>query len=157
MNSHAAATVLAGLIEADGGIAYVVEDVSCPSNLRGKAGNKPFRIYVAAAQEGLLGQYKWTITVPVQVLDDDLDITVLGAIKSPMVCTYIFMPRAFLRILGTREGNSVWVGLSVNPLKGGFVTEGRPWPIIQNTSTGFPAEPVPYANDQGQKLVLTVQ
>jgi hypothetical protein len=156
MNSHAAAMILAGLIEADGGTAYLAEDASCPSNVRGRAGNKPFRIYVSGAQEST-GPYRYTVTVPIQVLDDDLDITVLGAIKSPMTCTYIFMPRAFLKVLGDQEGANVWVGLGVNPFKGGFVTDDRPWPIIQDTSKGFPSEPIPYVNDQGQRLVLTLQ
>jgi hypothetical protein len=33
------------------------------------------------------------------------------------------------------------VGLTVNPFKGGFVTENRPWPILEGTSAGFPPEP----------------
>lgn len=157
MNSHAAALILAGLIEADGGSAQRVEDELSLVNLQGIAGNRPFKIHVVGAQSGE-GQCRWRITVPIAVLDDDLDITVIGAIKSsPMVCTYIFMPRIFLRILGTQEGDCVWVGLAVNPYKGGFVTDNRPWPIIQDTAAGFPLEPVPHGSDQGQRPLQVLQ
>ncbi|MFC4172924.1 hypothetical protein ACFOYU_12770 [Microvirga sp. GCM10011540] len=153
MISRAAAQILAGFVEAEGGTASLAEDPSCPSNLCGIAGNRPFKAFVVGSQTGE-GSHRWKISVPLRVLDDDLGITVLGAIKSsPMVCTFIFMPRAFLRILGQREGSSVWVGLSVNPFKGGFVTDDRPWPIIQETAAGFPPEPVPYVSDQGEVLL----
>jgi hypothetical protein len=157
MLAHAASLILSGFIEADGGTAFLAEDDLCPSNLRGVAGGKPFKLYVVGSQPGE-GQYHWRISVPAQVLDDELDITIIGAIKAtPMTCTYIFMPRAFLKILGKREGESVWVGLQVNPAKGGFVTQDRPWPIIQDTSRGFPAEPVPHVKSQEQRSSFVLQ
>jgi len=157
MNSRAATLILAGFVEAEGGTAISADDASCPSNLRGIAGGKPFKVYVVGAQSGD-GRSRWRIAVPADVLDDDRNITVIGAIKSsPMVCTYIFMPRAFLKILGTRDGSSVSVGLTVNPYKGGFVTDDWPWPIIQTTGDGFPSEPVPHLNTQVPQRPLMVQ
>jgi hypothetical protein len=147
MQARAASLILAGFIEAEGGTASLLDN-SCPVSLRGVAGGRPFNIHVAGAMSGE-GIYRWRISVPAEILADDLDITVIGAIKStPMVCTYIFMPRAFLRILGTRHGADVSVGLAVNPFKGGFVTDNRPWPIIEGTSTGFPLEPKPHLHDE---------
>jgi hypothetical protein len=148
MQARAASLILAGFIEAEGGTAILVTDNTCPVSLRGFAGGRPFNIHVAGATSGE-GSYRWRISVPAGILADDLDITVIGAIKStPMVCTYIFMPRAFLRILGTRHGTDVSVELAVNPFKGGFVTDNRPWPIIEGTSTGFPLEPMPHLHDE---------
>jgi hypothetical protein len=141
MQARAASLILAGFVEAEGGTATLVSDNSRLASLRGVAGGRPFNIHVASAKAGE-GVYRWTISVPSETLADDLDITIIGAIKTtPMVCTYIFMPRAFLRILGTRHGADVRVGLTVNPFKGGFVTENRPWPILEGTSAGFPPEP----------------
>ncbi len=147
MQARAASLVLAGFIEAEGGTATLAPDSSRLISLRGVAGGRPFNIHVAGAKPGD-GAFRWMISVPGEILDDDSDITVIGAIKAtPMVCTYIFMPRVFLQILGVRQGADVRVGLSVNPFKGGFVTDNRPWPIIQGTSEGFPFEPKPHFDD----------
>jgi hypothetical protein len=149
MQARAASLILAGFIEAERGTVALVTDNSRLVSLRGVAGGRPFNIHVASAKAGE-GIYRWKISVPAEILVNDLDITVIGAIKStPMVCTYIFMPRAFLRILGTRHGADVWVGLTVNPFKGGFVTENCPWPIIEGTSAGFPLEPTPHPHGEG--------
>jgi len=157
MQAHAASLILAGLIEAEGGTATLVADKSCPVSLRGVAGGRPFAIHVAGARSGE-GVFRWTISVPAEVLTDDLSITTIAAIKTtPMVCTYIFMPRAFLRILGIPHGADVRVGLTVNPFKGGFVTENRPWPIIDGTAAGFPLEPQPYPYDAEAHIVPTFQ
>lgn len=157
MFSHAASLILAGFVEADGGTVMPAKDNACPSILQGVAGEKPFRVYVTGARSGE-GASRWTISVPCRVLDESLGITVIGAIKShPMTCTFIFMPRLFLKILGTHEGDCVRVGLSVNPFKGGFVTDNRPWPIIQGTSSGFPEEPVPKNVEQYLNLVGHLQ
>ena len=148
MQAHAASLILAGFIEAEGGTATLVTDNSCRVSLRGVAGGRPFNIHVSGAKPGE-GACRWRISVPAEILTEELDITVIGAIKStPMVCTYIFMPRAFLRILGTRHGADVSVGLAVNPFKGGFVTDDCPWPIIEGTSAGFPLEPMPHLRDE---------
>ena len=147
MQARAASLILAGLIEAEGGMAALVADSSSPVSLRGVAGGRPFKIHVAGAKPGE-GAHRWKISVPAEILADDAGITIIGAIKAtPMVCTYIFMPRAFLRILGTEHGADVWVGLTVNPFKGGFVTDNRPWPIIDGTSAGFPLEPEPHIGE----------
>jgi len=157
MQARAASLILAGFIEAEGGTAALVSDNSCPVSLRGVAGGRPFNIHVSGAKPGE-GIYRWRISVPAKILTDDLDITVIGAIKStPMVCTYIFMPRGFLRILGTRHGADVSVGLAVNPFKGGFVTDNRPWPIIEGTSTGFPLEPTPHLHEEQEYVLPTLQ
>jgi hypothetical protein len=157
MQARAASLILAGLIEAEGGTATLVTDNSCPVSLRGVAGGRPFNIHVASAKAGE-GIYRWTISVPFETLADDLDITIIGAIKStPMVCTYIFMPRAFLRVLGTKHGADVRVGLTVNPFKGGFVTDDRPWPIIERTSAGFPREPTPHLHDEDTYVFPTLR
>jgi hypothetical protein len=50
-------------------------------------------------------------------------ITVIGAIQ---IADGLYLHRhatVFLRILRVRSGNSVSVGLSVNPYKGGFVAD----------------------------------
>jgi hypothetical protein len=155
MQTRAASLILAGLIEAEGGTATLVANKSCTVSLRGIAGGRPFRIHVAGASAGE-GKYRWKISVPVEALADHLDITIIGAIKTtPMVCTYIFMPRVFLEILGKRQGNEIWVGLTVNPFKGGFVTDDRPWPIIEGTSAGFPLEPTPHHHDEDAYVVPT--
>ena len=147
MQARAASLILAGFIDAEGGTAILTSDRSRLVSLRGAAGGRPFNIHVAVAKPGE-GAYRWTISVPFEILDDGSHITVVGAVKTtPMVCTYIFMPRAFLRILGTRQGADVCVGLSVNPFKGGFVTDDHPWPILEGTSAGFPSEPTPYLHD----------
>jgi hypothetical protein len=153
MQTHAASLILAGFIQAEGGTAILAADHSSLVSLRGVAGGRPFNIHVAGAKPGE-GVNRWTISVPVEILDDDLNIPVIGAIKStPMVCTYIFMPRAFLRILGTRNDADIRVGLTVNPFKGGFVTDNRPWPIIEGTSAGFPSEPAPHLHDAEANIV----
>jgi hypothetical protein len=153
MQAHAASLILAGFIEAEGGKATLAADHSSLVSLRGVAGGRPFNIYVASAKPGE-GVYRWTVSVPIEILDEDLDITVIGAIKTtPMVCTYIFMPRAFLRILGTRNDADIRIGLTVNPFKGGFVTDNRPWPIIEGTSAGFPSEPAPHLHDDQAYVV----
>jgi hypothetical protein len=147
MQPRAASLILAGFIEAEGGTATLASYGSRLVTLRGVAGGRPFNIHVAGAKPGE-GACRWTISVPGEVLGEDSPITVIGAIKTtPMVCTYIFMPRVFFRILGTRQGADVCVGLSVNPFKGGFVTDDRPWPILQGTSAGFPSEPTPQLHD----------
>jgi hypothetical protein len=157
MITHAASLILAGLIEAEGGVALLTDDDLCPSNLRGVIKNKPYKVFVAGAQPGD-GAHRWRISVPTTVLDDEQEITIIGAIKaSPMTCTFIFMPRIFLKLLGTQELDLVTVGLSVNPYKGGFVTDGRPWPIIQETANGFPPEPVPQVGRPERQLPLTLQ
>ncbi len=157
MQARAASLILAGFIEAEGGTAILAADHSSLVSLRGVAGGRPFNIYVAGAKPGE-GVYRWTISVPSEILVDDLEITVVGAIKTtPMVCTYIFMPRAFLRILGTRHSADVWVGLTVNPFKGGFVTDDRPWPIIEGTSAGFPLEPTPYLHEEDTYVLPTLR
>jgi hypothetical protein len=148
MQARAGSLILAGFIEAEGGKATLVRDSTGLVSLRGIAGGRPFNIHVAGAKPGE-GVYRWTLSVPSEILADDLEITIIGAIKTtPMVCTYIFMPRAFLRILGTRKGADVRVGLTVNPFKGGFVTENRPWPLLEGTSAGFPPEPTPQLHDE---------
>jgi hypothetical protein len=148
MQARAASLILAGFIEAEGGTAILVADNTSPVSLRGVAGGRPFNIYVAGAKPGE-GVHRWKISVPAEILTDDLSITIIGAIKTtPMVCTYIFMPKAFLRIVGTRHGADVRVGLTVNPFKGGFVTENCPWPIIDGTSAGFPLEPIPRQHNE---------
>jgi hypothetical protein len=157
MQARAASLILAGFIEAEGGTATLVADNSSPVSLQGVAGGRPFNIHVAAATSGE-GSYRWRISVPAEILADDLGITVVGAVKSrPMVCTYIFMPRAFLRILGSRHGTAVSVGLAVNPFKGGFVTDNRPWPIIDVTSSGFPLEPMPHLHDEEAYILPPLQ
>lgn len=143
MQARAASLILAGFVEGEGGTATLAGDHSRLVSLRGVAGGRPFTIHVAGAKPGE-GVYRWTISVPSEILADDLDITIIGAIKTtPMVCTYIFMPRVFLRMLGTRHGANVWIGLTVNPFKGGFVTDSHAWPIIEGTSARFPLEPTP--------------
>lgn len=147
MQARAASLILAGFIEAEGGTATLASEESSLISLRGVAGGRQFNIYVAGAKPGE-GACRWMISVPREILADDCDITIIGAIKTtPMVCTYIFMPRVFLRILGTSQGADVRVGLSVNPYKGGFVTDNRPWPILQGTSAGFPSEPKPHLHN----------
>lgn len=147
MQARAASLILAGFIEAEGGTATLASDQSRLVSLRGVAGGRPFNIHVAGAKSGE-GACRWRVSVPCEILGDDSHITVIGAIKTtPMVCTYIFMPKVFLRILGTRQGADIRVGLSVNPFKGGFVTENRPWPILEGTSAGFPSEPKSHLYD----------
>ncbi|QRM27692.1 hypothetical protein [Microvirga sp. VF16] len=96
MQTRAASLILAGFIEAEGGTATLVTDNSSLVSLRGVAGGRPFNIHVAGAKPGE-GVYRWKISIPAEILADDRGITIIGAIKTtPMVCTYIFMPRAFL-------------------------------------------------------------
>jgi hypothetical protein len=157
MQARAASLILAGFVEGEGGTAILAADHSSLVSLRGVAGSRPFNIYVAGAKPGE-GVYRWTISVPSEILDDDLEITVVGAIRTtPMVCTYIFMPRAFLRILGTRHSADVRVGLTVNPFKGGFVTDNRLWPIIEGTTAGFPLEPTPHLHDEDMYVLPTLR
>jgi hypothetical protein len=156
MQAHAASLILAGFVEAEGGRATLVRDNSRHVSLQGIAGGKSFNIHVAGARPAE-GVYRWIVSVPTEILADDLDITIIGAIKTtPMVCTFIFMPRAFLRILGTRQGANVRVGLTVNPSKGGFVTDNRPWPILEGTWEGFPPEPTPHLRDDETDVFLSL-